>query len=167
MGCPDLENDTLRPTFVLAWVTKKGEPVTKMGDGSSVLFVEHPSRGWEIPGGHLEQGETAEEALLRELEEETGIVPELVKIVAEMEGWIPYELPHDLVPKLWNGKYRGQEQKWFLLRFLGEDAQINIKTLEPEFVAWKWINPTELPEVIVPFKRHIYERVLTTFEQYL
>jgi putative (di)nucleoside polyphosphate hydrolase len=122
---------------------------------------------WQMPQGGVDSGEDVRMTALRELEEETGIVPGLVKIVAEMEGWIPYELPHDLVPKLWNGKYRGQEQKWFLLRFLGEDAQINIKTLEPEFVAWKWINPTELPEVIVPFKRHIYERVLTTFEQYL
>ena len=82
-------------------------------------------------------------AALRELEEETGVPADKVLILAETPGWIPYELPADLIPQLWGGKYRGQEQKWFLMRFLGEDSDVNIDTDEPEFSAWKWITPAE------------------------
>lgn len=119
---------------------------------------------WQMPQGGIDKGEDARAAALRELEEETGITANLVDVVAETDGWLPYELPHDLIPQLWKGKYRGQEQKWFLLRFTGADAHVNIETEDPEFAAWKWMTPGELPDAIVPFKRDVYERVLAAFE---
>ena len=107
------------------------------------------------------------EPALRELEEETGIIPDLVEVVAETDGYIPYELPHELIPKLWKGKYRGQEQKWFLLRFAGTDDQVKIDTDDPEFSAWRWMPPAELPDAIVSFKRDVYVAVLDAFADHL
>ncbi|WP_298858514.1 RNA pyrophosphohydrolase [uncultured Sulfitobacter sp.] len=122
---------------------------------------------WQMPQGGVDPGEDPTEAALRELEEETGITRDLVNIEAQTEGWLPYELPHDLVPKLWKGKFRGQEQKWFLLRFMGTDDQVNIQTAKPEFAAWRWLAPAQMLEGIVPFKRKVYERVLEEFAEHL
>ena len=122
---------------------------------------------WQMPQGGIDMGEDPRSAALRELEEETGITPDLVEVMAESVGWIPYELPHDLIPKLWKGKYRGQEQKWFLLRFKGADAQVNIATDEPEFSAWRWMPTADLPDAIVPFKRDVYVAVLDEFSAHL
>ncbi|SPH22809.1 RNA pyrophosphohydrolase [Ascidiaceihabitans donghaensis] len=122
---------------------------------------------WQMPQGGIDKGEDARTAALRELEEETGISPDLVTIVAQSEDWIPYDLPHALVPKLWKGRYRGQEQKWFLMQFSGTDADVNIQTEHPEFSAWRWLESADLVNNIVPFKRDVYVRVVEAFKEYL
>ena len=137
------------------------------GHAFAAQRINNHSDAWQMPQGGIDPGEDPRIAALRELEEETGISPEMVTILAESVDWIPYELPADLIPKLWDGKYRGQLQKWFLMRFNGTDADINISTKVPEFSAWKWIAPKELPLAIVPFKRDVYERVLEVFNEHL
>jgi putative (di)nucleoside polyphosphate hydrolase len=122
---------------------------------------------WQMPQGGLDEGEDAEAGALRELEEETGIGREHVEIVARAPEELVYDLPDDLVGKLWKGKWRGQRQTWFLCRFTGIDADVNIETADPEFHAWKWAEPSELPAMIVPFKRKLYEDVLEAFSSWL
>ena len=118
---------------------------------------------WQMPQGGVDKGEDPREAALRELWEETGITPDLVEFLAETGDWLPYDLPHDIVPHIWKGKYRGQNQKWYLLRFTGTDDQVQIETDHPEFSAWKWQDPDHLIGNIVPFKREVYARVLDEF----
>lgn len=125
------------------------------------------TKAWQMPQGGVDKGEDPTKAAFRELEEETGITTDKVNLLAQTKRWIPYELPADLVPKLWNGKYRGQEQLWFLMAFEGLDSDINIETEEPEFSAWKWMKPADLLDAIVPFKREVYEAVLSEFEEFL
>ena len=141
--------------------------LSKSGDVFVAQRLEHYANAWQMPQGGIDPGESPAEAALRELEEETGINSSKVVILAETQNWIPYELPPDLIPKLWNGKYRGQKQKWFLMRFLGEDTDIDIETEEPEFSSWKWIAPSALPDAIVPFKRDVYVAVLEAFQSHL
>lgn len=122
---------------------------------------------WQMPQGGVEKGEEPRTAALRELWEETGVDPALVTVVAETDDWVPYELPFDLVPKLWKGRFRGQEQKWFLMHFNGSDADINIATEHPEFSHWRWLPTADLVANIVPFKRHVYVAVLDAFADQL
>ncbi len=133
------------------------------GDGKVFVAQRIDMRGdaWQMPQGGIDEGETPREAALRELCEETGTAK--AEIIAESPDWIRYEIPVGLVPKLWGGRYRGQEQKWFALRFTGTDADIDIATPEPEFKAWKWAEMDELPGLIVPFKRALYERLIAEF----
>ncbi len=125
------------------------------------------SDAWQMPQGGIDGTEEPRDAVLRELEEETGITPDLVEIVAESPGWLSYDLPFDLVPKIWKGRHRGQKQKWFLLRFLGDDAQIDIQTDHPEFTKWRWSPVDELVDNIVPFKRDVYRQVIAAFAHHL
>ena len=122
---------------------------------------------WQMPQGGLDKGETAEEGALRELEEETGVARDLVRILACASRTYDYDLPADLAGKVWGGKYRGQRQTWFLARFLGADTDVDIDTAEPEFRAWKWADPRDLPSMIVPFKQALYRAVLDEFAAYL
>mgnify|MGYP000008374334 CR=1 FL=1 len=122
---------------------------------------------WQMPQGGIDRGEDAYEAALRELEEETGVSRGLVQLVAESDGWLTYDLPHAVVPEFWGGKYRGQEQKWYLLRFTGRDDQVNIETGHPEFSAWCWQPVNQLVVKIVPFKREVYARVIEEFRSHL
>ena len=125
------------------------------------------TEAWQMPQGGVDKGEAARDAALRELWEETGVTADLVEIVAETRDWLTYDLPHDIVPQIWKGRYRGQEQKWFLMRFLGTDDQVNIATEHPEFSTWRWQPADRLVEAIVPFKRAVYERVLEEFAEHL
>ncbi len=118
---------------------------------------------WQMPQGGIDEGEEPEAAALRELEEETGISPDLVDILARSQEEYFYDLPDELIGKLWGGKWRGQRQWWFLLRFKGDDSHVNIATKHQEFNEWRWVEPTELPGLIVPFKKRIYEALVAEF----
>ena len=128
---------------------------------------DRDTEAWQMPQGGVDKGEDPRTAALRELWEETGVTADLVEILAESAGWLPYDLPHDLVPNIWKGRFRGQEQNWVLMRFLGADDQVNIETGHPEFSQWRWQAPDQLVDKIVPFKRAVYARVLEEFAELL
>jgi putative (di)nucleoside polyphosphate hydrolase len=138
---------------------------------SSEIFtaqrLDFKSTAWQMPQGGIDVGEEPLEAAFRELEEETSITKDSVKILAVSKSWIKYDLPEDLIPMLWNGKYRGQRQKWFLLKYFGEDSQIDLNTSEPEFSCWRWSDKTQLIKSVVVFKKEVYETVLEEFSSYL
>jgi putative (di)nucleoside polyphosphate hydrolase len=129
--------------------------------------IDSTLEAWQMPQGGLDPGEDPLDGALRELEEETGIARHLVELVARAPMELTYDLPNDLIGKLWQGRWRGQRQHWFLMRFLGSDADVHIDTPEPEFRAWKWAEPAELPTLIVPFKKRLYEQVLEAFADWL
>jgi len=122
---------------------------------------------WQMPQGGLDRGEDPQAGALRELEEETGIKPHLVEILAKAPCELFYDLPPELAAKVWGGKYRGQCQHWFVARFLGADSDIDLNTEEPEFRAWQWADPANLVDMIVPFKRELYRQVVELFADYL
>ena len=119
---------------------------------------DNPTDRWQMPQGGVDLGENFLEAMKRELKEETGI--KSIKIIKEIEKFTQYELPDYLLGKIWKGKYKGQKQKWFIVRFIGEDNEINLNTGRPEFIDWQWLNIEDLPKVIVSFKKKLYEELL-------
>lgn len=122
---------------------------------------------WQMPQGGIDRGEEPLDAARRELREETGVTPDKVKLIAEAPDELFYDLPPELIGKVWRGRWRGQRQRWFLFRFLGEDSDIDIATPEPEFRSWRWVAPGELPALIVPFKQQLYRDVLAAFADHL
>ena len=119
---------------------------------------------WQMPQGGIDPGETPRQAALRELKEEIGTGK--AEILGESRMWLKYDLPVELAAGMWGGRYRGQRQKWFAMSFLGSDTDIDLATEHPEFDAWKWIQPEQLPEMIVPFKRQLYLDILTELQTY-
>ena len=119
--------------------------------------IDNQKKFWQMPQGGVNKGEDYLDAAYRELEEETSI--NSVELIKELDGLISYELPKNLLGIIWKGKYRGQEQKWFVMRFLGQDNQINIETAQPEFSEWKWIELEKITDLVVDFKMHVYKNI--------
>jgi len=120
--------------------------------------IDNPANSWQMPQGGVDGNEDFLQAAKRELEEETSI--RSVTVIKELSEWLIYDLPKNLLGKLWKGKYRGQKQKWFIMKFLGKNDEINIRTNKPEFLDWKWIKPSDLPAVAVDFKVNIYKKMV-------
>jgi len=119
--------------------------------------IDNPKNFWQMPQGGVNQNENFLQAAKRELEEETGI--KSVELVKELKEWLKYNLPENLLGKVLEGKYRGQKQKWFIMKFIGKDNEINVKTKNPEFLDWKWIDPSMLPGIAVNFKVNLYKKL--------
>jgi len=119
---------------------------------------DNPIDKWQMPQGGVNENETFLNAMKRELNEETSI--KNIKIIKELEGWFEYELPKNLLGIIWKGRFRGQKQKWFIVKFIGKENEINLKTKNPEFIEWKWINMNNLTNVVVDFKKEVYKKIL-------
>jgi putative (di)nucleoside polyphosphate hydrolase len=120
--------------------------------------IDNPINFWQMPQGGINKNEQILDAAKRELREETGITK--VELIKELNYWLTYELPNNLIGKIWKGKYRGQKQKWFIMKFVGNAENINIKTKYPEFLDWKWVEPSKLPDIVVGFKIKIYNKLV-------
>ena len=127
--------------------------------------IDNPKNFWQMPQGGVDQGEDFLSAAFRELEEETSI--KNVELISELEGFSTYYLPSYLLGIIWKGKYKGQKQKWFLMRYLGEDKEININTKKPEFLDWKWVDLSEITNLVVDFKHHVYKEIQKKVEKIL
>ena len=119
--------------------------------------IDNPKNFWQMPQGGVNQNENFLDAARRELEEEMGV--KSAKLIKELDGWLKYELPENLLGKIWKGKYRGQRQKWFVMKFTGKDEEINVNTKNPEFLSWKWIKISELTNIAVSFKVEVYKKL--------
>lgn len=156
----DLTGYTYRPAAGIMLINALGQVWVGQRLDSSL-------EAWQMPQGGLDPGEDPLEGALRELEEETGISRDLVEIVARAPEELTYDLPEDLVGVVWKQKWRGQRQTWFLARFLGRDQDVDLQTAEPEFRAWRWAEVDELPKLIVPFKKKLYQDVIAVFQEHL
>jgi len=137
-----------------------GVGIILLNDKNNVFVgkrIDNPKDSWQMPQGGVDENEDFLQAAKRELEEETGV--KSVKLIKELDGWFKYDLPEYLLGKLWEGKYRGQKQKWFVMKFLGKSSEINVKTENPEFFEWKWIELSKLPNIAVHFKVDIYRKI--------
>ena len=126
---------------------------------------DNPIDKWQMPQGGIDKDETPEIAMKRELAEETSI--KTITILKEINGWLEYELPPNLLGKIWKGRFRGQKQKWFIVRFLGKENEINLNTQYPEFIEWKWVNYEILPNIIVDFKKKVYEKLKIEIKDFI
>jgi putative (di)nucleoside polyphosphate hydrolase len=124
--------------------------------------IDNPKNVWQMPQGGVELNENFLQAAKRELAEETGV--KSVKVIKELEGWFEYNLPKNLVGKIWKGKYRGQKQKWFVMKFLGTNSEINVKTEHPEFIDWKWVEICKITNIVVDFKVNVYKKLRSQLE---
>ena len=129
--------------------------------------IDNTDEAWQMPQGGMDEGEEPWATALRELEEETGIAPRLIEQVTCHPERLRYRLPEELIGVIWKEKWVGQEQDWFLARFLGTDEDVDIATADPEFCDWKWVAPEELPDLIVPFKRDMYRALVESFREWL
>jgi putative (di)nucleoside polyphosphate hydrolase len=139
---------------------RSGVGIILLNDNNKVFVakrIDNPKNFWQMPQGGVDEGEDFLKAAYRELEEETSI--KNVELIKELEGTITYELPDRLLGIIWKGKYRGQKQKWFLMRFIGQEEEINVETKNPEFLDWKWIELDQITEVVVDFKLHVYKEL--------
>ena len=141
--------------------------VNRAGQAFAGLRIDTTTEAWQMPQGGIDPGEDAQTAAIRELGEEIGVAPDKVALIAVAPGEFLYDLPDDLIGKVWKGKWRGQRQTWFLYRFLGDDGDIDIATEHPEFRDWRWVDPETLPDLIVPFKRALYRDVLDALRPWL
>ena len=126
---------------------------------------DNPVNKWQMPQGGINKNENFLTAMKRELHEETSI--KSIQIIKELDEWFQYELPKNLVGIIWKGKFRGQKQKWFVVRFTGKESEINLKTEHPEFIEWKWVEMDELPKIIVDFKKDVYEKLLLELKKFI
>jgi putative (di)nucleoside polyphosphate hydrolase len=143
---------------------RRGVGILLLNDAGAVWVgrrIDQREESWQMPQGGIDAGETPRQAAFRELKEEIGT--DKAEILAESRDWLSYELPPKMRSKVWRGRYRGQKQKWFAMRFLGHDRDIDIAAHHPEFNAWKWIPPDDLIRLIVPFKRELYREIVTEF----
>jgi putative (di)nucleoside polyphosphate hydrolase len=129
--------------------------------------IDNQSDSWQMPQGGIDVGEDEDVAMFRELQEETGISSQFVKIIKKSDNYFYYDLPYKLQKKFWGGKYLGQRQRWYLLEFLSDDSNINITTQEPEFSEWKWVEKVDLINLIVSFKRELYQQIISEFTDFL
>jgi putative (di)nucleoside polyphosphate hydrolase len=158
MGGPDSAALRYRPAVGIMLLNRHGEVFVGRRTDMPVMPA------WQMPQGGIDPGEAPRQAAMRELEEEIGTAKAV--ILGESRVWLKYDLPVELAGGIWGGRYRGQRQKWFVMRFIGSNADINLATEHPEFDAWQWVAPERLPDLIVPFKRQLYIDILAEFREH-